>query len=174
MIAFLHFRDPGDADGFLSPHFRVAISYRGHAFGSATQLLACVEARFFGDIAAEGRIRLATSPKVVQVALRTMRRDATLAREWTGQRAREITYVQRLKFAQHPELGGRLRGTGDTLLCYSDPSDRVLGIGIADTNPNACRPDRWPGLNLLGQALTCVRAEIARRPARTEETAIAV
>jgi hypothetical protein len=165
VITYLHFFGPECPDGFLDARYRSPITYRGIAFGSAAHLLAYIEARFFGDITAEGRIRLATSPKAVQAAASTIRRDPLLDREWSRHRFREIAYVQKLKFQQHSELARLLGATGEALLCYADPSDRIMSIGIADTHPNACRPDRWQGLNLLGQALSLVRG---RAPAVAE------
>jgi ribA/ribD-fused uncharacterized protein len=173
VIAYLHFFGPENPDGFLDAHHRAQIVYRGITFGSASHLLVYVEARFFGDVAAEGCIRLATSPKAVQAAARSLRRDPALERAWTTRRWRELLYVQRLKFEQHPELRRLLIGTGDALLCYADPAERIMGIGVADNHPNACAPARWVGQNLLGRALTSVRAQLAgceaephrRRPA---------
>lgn len=172
MIAYLHFYGADGPDGFLDAHHRASVVYRGFAFGSAAHLLAYIEARFFGDALAEGHIRLATSPKAVQAAARALRRDPALERAWTSRRWRELMGVQQLKFEQHPELGRLLIGTGDALLCYADPSDRVLGIGIVDTHPNACRPDRWVGQNLLGNALTAVRASICAGSSNAGTTSV--
>lgn len=39
----------------------------------------------------------------------------------------------------------------------ASPYDRIWGLGIAPTNPDAYRPSVWRGLNLLGFALMDVR-----------------
>lgn len=161
VVSYLHFGSPDDADGFLAPDYRARINFRGIVFGSAGHLLACLEARHYGDVTAEGRIRLATSPRGVLTAWNAIQRDAVLERAWQQQRAREVTFVQRLKFQQCPDLAPRLAATGDALLCYAMPGERVWGIGLEDTHPHACRPSCWPGQNLLGLALTVVRSELA-------------
>jgi hypothetical protein len=47
-----------------------------------------------------------------------------------------------------------------TLLVEASPDDKVWGIGIAEDHPDAPHPERWPGTNLLGKALTRVREEL--------------
>jgi ribA/ribD-fused uncharacterized protein len=176
MIAFLHFYGAEGADGFLDVDYRAPIEYRKATFGSAAHLLVSLEARFYGDVECEARARFATSPKVVQAVAKAIRRDVVLERAWQQQRAREIGYAVRLKFEQHPELAQRLLGTGNALLCYANPAERILGIGVADNHPNACQPHRWVGQNLLGLALTCVRAQLmgsaAKHPQRKPAFAV--
>lgn len=174
MIAFLHFDGAAASDGFLDPQYRSPIEYRKATFGSAAHLLVYLEARFYGDEANEARARFATTPQVVQAVGRAIRRDPVLERAWHQQRAREIKFAQQLKFEQHPELAERLVGTGSALLCYANPTERIWGIGVADDHPNACHPTRWPGLNLLGVALTVVRTQLAARTCLTQSSPTAV
>jgi predicted NAD-dependent protein-ADP-ribosyltransferase YbiA (DUF1768 family) len=84
VIAYLHFYGADGPDGFLDAHHRTPIVYRGSMFGTAAHLLAYIEARFYGDVLAEGHIRLATSPKAVQAAARALRRDPALERVDAG------------------------------------------------------------------------------------------
>lgn len=161
MIAFLHFHGTDGPDGFLDVDYRSPIEYRKATFGSAAHLLVYLEARFYGDEASEARARFATTPKGVQAIGRAIRRGPVLERAWHQQRTREIAFAQHLKFEQHPELAQRLVSTGDALLCYANPGERIWGIGVADNHPNACKPRHWPGPNLLGLALTIVRTQLA-------------
>ena len=61
------------------------------------------------------------------------------------------------KFTQNPDLKTFLLNTGDRILVEASPRDRIWGIGMAQSNPNAENPYRWKGLNLLGFALMEVR-----------------
>ncbi len=61
------------------------------------------------------------------------------------------------KFRQLPDLGDYLLSTGDAVLAEASPMDRIWGIGIEETHPDARDPHRWRGSNLLGFALMQVR-----------------
>ena len=68
------------------------------------------------------------------------------------------------KFTQHPDLGRFLAGTGPRVLVEASPSDRIWGIGLRASHPDAARPSRWRGLNLLGFALMNVRDQLSPVP----------
>lgn len=64
------------------------------------------------------------------------------------------------KFTQHPDLAGVLARTGTQVLVEASPVDRIWGIGRAAGDPDALRPSRWLGLNLLGFALMEARERL--------------
>lgn len=64
------------------------------------------------------------------------------------------------KFNQNPKLKESLLNTGDTVIVEASPVDKIWGIGLAEDHPNATRPDKWPGQNLLGVVLMKVRDKI--------------
>lgn len=51
-----------------------------------------------------------------------------------------------------------LQGTGDKVIVEASPRDRIWGIGMGASNPDASNPAKWRGLNLLGFALMEVRS----------------
>ena len=61
------------------------------------------------------------------------------------------------KFSQNPELWEVLKATGNRILVEASPRDRIWGIGMGKSNPEAENPFQWKGTNLLGFALTEVR-----------------
>lgn len=65
-----------------------------------------------------------------------------------------------LKFSQNRELGKYLKDTGSKILVEASPYDRIWGIGMRESDPNASNPKYWKGQNLLGQALMKVREMI--------------
>ena len=57
-----------------------------------------------------------------------------------------------------PHLCELLLSTGDALIAEADPDDYMWGIGLCADDPRVEDPPRWPGGNLLGDALVGVRA----------------
>lgn len=64
------------------------------------------------------------------------------------------------KFNQNPALREFLLSTGEQVLVEASPRDRIWGIGMGASNPDANQPERWRGQNLLGFALMQVRAQL--------------
>jgi ribA/ribD-fused uncharacterized protein len=60
----------------------------------------------------------------------------------------------------HPALAAFLCATGRKVLVEASPRDRIWGIGMGAGHPDAIRPSRWRGSNLLGFALMNVRDQL--------------
>ena len=64
----------------------------------------------------------------------------------------------RCKFHQNPKL----LDTQDKTLAEASKNDKVWGIGMAMSDPNAFDKEKWQGKNQLGNLLMKVRDEISR------------
>jgi ribA/ribD-fused uncharacterized protein len=83
-------------------------------------------------------------------------------REYYDRLCREIVYRGNLaKFTQNERLRERLLGTSDRIIAEASPRDRVWGIGLHQSEPEARQPKLWRGSNWLGVALMQVRATLA-------------
>ena len=65
------------------------------------------------------------------------------------------------KFSQNAKLREFLLSTGDKILVEASPRDRIWGIGMGKSNPDALDPAKWRGRNLLGFSIMSVRKKIA-------------
>ena len=65
-----------------------------------------------------------------------------------------------LLFCARCRLQHYLLATGERAIAEAAPHDRVWGIGLDASNPDAQQPHMWRGANVLGWALMKVRAEL--------------
>lgn len=81
----------------------------------------------------------------------------------------EIVYRGNLaKFGTNSGLREKLLSTGNKILAEASPMDKVWGIGLGKEHENASFPERWPGKNLLGQALMRARETLAQEKTGVE------
>ncbi len=80
---------------------------------------------------------------------------------WLEARWDIVVRANLAKFSRHPDLREFLLNTGDRILVEASPFDRIWGIGMGASNPDAGEPARWKGLNLLGFALMAVREKLS-------------
>jgi len=81
---------------------------------------------------------------------------------WSAARFAAVVRGNVAKFGQREDLAAFLRSTRGKVIVEAAPRDRVWGIGMGASNPDARIPARWRGLNLLGFALMATREEIGR------------
>lgn len=130
-----------------------AVRYR-----TAEHWMMAEKARLFRDEAALGRILAAETPADAKKIGREVRGfDGAV---WGAARSEAVVRGNVAKFGEHADLGAFLRATGDRVLVEASPRDRVWGIGMGASNPDARAPSRWRGLNLLGFALMEARSRL--------------
>jgi ribA/ribD-fused uncharacterized protein len=156
-IDFLFFWKALPGPGRLSQWWQQPFTVDGVEYRSAEHWMMAGKARLFGDDEALAKILAAEHPMLVKKLGQTVRNFDEKA--WKAHRFDIVVEGNRAKFSD-PELAGYLRGTGDRVLVEASPLDRIWGIGLADDAPHARTPSKWRGLNLLGWALTEVRAHL--------------
>jgi ribA/ribD-fused uncharacterized protein len=152
-------RDPTKVDAScLSQWFPASFTDEGVRYATAEHYMMAAKARLFGDAEALEAILSAPSPAEAKAIGRSVRNydDG----EWARARSEAVVRGNVAKFEQNEELGRFLRATGERILVEASPRDRIWGIGLGASNPDARRPSRWRGLNLLGFALTEARARL--------------
>jgi ribA/ribD-fused uncharacterized protein len=144
--------------GCLSQWWPVMFTVDGVSIPSAEHWMMAEKARLFGDADALAAVLDAASPGAAKAAGRKVR--GFDENRWTAARYDIVVAGNLAKFGQHPDLRDFLLSTGRKVLVEASPFDRIWGIGIAATHPDASRPSQWRGLNLLGFALMDVRERL--------------
>lgn len=81
---------------------------------------------------------------------------------WKTKRERIVKIGNYAKFKQNDDLKRTLLETKRALLVEASPVDKIWGIGLPASHPDAQDPKKWRGQNLLGYCLTEVRERIKR------------
>lgn len=158
LLLFWGHRPPkggGAGKGCLSQWYPAPFTVDGVRYATAEHYMMAGKSRLFGDTGAERTILASDDPARAKAAGRKVRGfdEAT----WTANRYGLVVAANQAKFAENPALRDFLLGTGDRVLVEASPYDTVWGIGLSASEPEARRPARWRGLNLLGFALMDVR-----------------
>lgn len=139
----------------LSQWWPASFSVDGIAYPTAEHWMMAAKARLFGDDQALAAVLGAASPKDAKAVGRAVR--GYREQDWAAARFGLVVAGSLAKFRQNPDLADFLRGTGRSVLAEASPRDRIWGIGMGAGNPDAGRPSRWRGSNLLGFALMNAR-----------------
>jgi len=148
-------RDGTPGPGCLSQWWPAPFTIDGAAYPTAEHWMMAAKARLFGDDEALAAALAAPDPKAAKAAGRAARGFDEQA--WAAARFDLVIAGNLAKFRQHPKLGAFLAATRPRVLVEASPRDRIWGIGMSAGNPDASRPSRWRGTNLLGFALMNVR-----------------
>jgi ribA/ribD-fused uncharacterized protein len=147
--------DGGVGPGCLSQWWPAAFTIDGREYATAEHWMMWSKAMLFGDAEIAAQVLAVEHPNAAKTLGRQVSGfDQAL---WEDRRYAVVVEGSVAKFGQNPELGRFLLGTGDRVLVEASPLDRIWGIGLAASDPRAADPERWLGLNLLGQALMDAR-----------------
>lgn len=129
-------------------------------FPTAAHFMAASKARMFGDESAVDRILSTPAPKVAFTVGRQVKGFDRQA--WESKREQVVLEGNIAKFSQDPELSSYLQETGNSVLVFANPTDRIWGSGVDALDLRSRNPERWRGLNLLGFLLMELRSQLAR------------
>jgi ribA/ribD-fused uncharacterized protein len=148
-------------DSPFSQWHPAAFEVEGRAFVCAEQFMMHGKAMLFCDDEIAAQILDVPDPRTHKALGRRVRGfDEKI---WRRNREAIVMTGSRAKFTQNPELRAALVATAPTQLVEASPMDRIWGIGMAASNPDATDRTKWKGLNLLGQILTRLRDELIER-----------
>jgi ribA/ribD-fused uncharacterized protein len=142
----------------LSQWFPRAFEEGGVRYATAEHFMMAEKAKLFGDAEALAAILASKTPAEAKAHGRAVRGYDD--RAWGARRSEAVVRGNVAKFAAHEDLRAFLLGTGDRILVEASPRDRIWGIGMGASNPDARDPARWRGQNLLGFALVAARARL--------------
>jgi len=142
----------------LSQWWPASFSVDGIAYPTAEHWMMAAKARLFGGDQALAAVLAAASPKDAKAVGRAVR--GYREQDWAAARFGLVVAGSLAKFRQNPDLADFLRSTGRSVLVEASPRDLIWGIGMGAGNPDASRPSRWRGSNLLGFALMNARDQL--------------
>ena len=144
----------------FSQWYEAPFTAGGEHYRTAEHFMMAEKARLFGDQATRAAILQARTPGE---AKKLGRQIAAFDEDtWLRERFLVVVNGNLEKFSQHAALREFLLQTGERVLVEASPVDSIWGNGLAADHADAARPERWPGLNLLGFALMEVRTRLAR------------
>ena len=145
----------------LSQWFPARFTVEGIDYTTAEHFMMAEKARLFRDEEALARILVAPGPAEAKKLGRAVRGYDDVA--WGQARGVAVVRGNVAKFTQNEAMGRFLAATGERVLVEASPRDRIWGIGMGASNPDARDPARWRGRNLLGFALMEARARVVQR-----------
>lgn len=143
----------------LSQWYPCEFEAEGTKYTSAEQYMMAEKARLFGDEEIRAQILKTSDPAICKKLGRKVRNFNQ--EKWNKNRENIARKGNFYKFSQNAKLREFLLSTGDKILVEASPRDRIWGIGMGKSNPDALDPAKWRGRNLLGFAITSVRKKIA-------------
>jgi ribA/ribD-fused uncharacterized protein len=144
----------------FSQWFPRSFTVNGVHYATAEHFMMAAKARLFGDEAALVTVLAASSPSEAKAGGRAVRDFDE--ETWRDARSEIVVQGNLAKFGQHPDLLAHLLSTRDKVLVEASPRDRIWGIGMGASSPDAGVPSRWRGSSLLGFALMEAREHLGR------------
>lgn len=131
----------------------------GVRYNCVEQYMMAEKARVFGDEAVRAKILASPHPKAQKEFGRKVR--GYVDETWAAVRYAVVLRGTVEKYRQNAHLRELLLAVPDGVrFVEASPEDRIWGIGMARSDPDATDPSKWRGQNLLGKAIDEARAVV--------------
>ena len=158
MDYFTFFHKPNEENGFLSNWYPCKFNVTGVTYTSMEQYMMHHKAILFHDYTTAKKILATTDVAKIKALGREVRNFSEVT--WKANRERIVYNGLYAKFTQNGGLHDGLLSTGNTILAECAVKDKVWGIGMSMKDPNRFYPEKWEGMNLLGELLMQVRTKL--------------
>ena len=148
------------SDAYLSNFHNAPMVIENVEYQCVEQFFTSEKARTFGDHITVSKIMDSNSPSEMKFFGRNTKGFSQ--KTWDAKASTVMLAGLRCKFHQNPILQQKLLDTKDKTLAEASKNDKVWGIGLAMSDPNAFDREKWQGRNQLGNLLMKVRDEISR------------
>lgn len=132
--------------------------HQGKLFKWAEQAIMYRKAKLFGAHNVAEKIMQATNPNECKKLGRSREIPFDNA-IWDKNKEKIFKEILRDKFKLKP-LRTKMLQTANRKFAEASPYDKIWGIGLKETDPDATNESKWRGQNLLGKILTEIRDEI--------------
>lgn len=155
---YVHFWGHKGKKGCLSQWHDSPFVVDGITYKTSEHYMMSSKARLFGDKLSAKAIIECNHPKDAQDLGRTVKNFNPQV--WDAHKFDIVVQSNIYKFSQNPSILKFLKSTGNKILVETSPIDKIWGVGLHTTDPEASNPYKWKGTNLLGFALMEVRKQL--------------
>lgn len=129
-------------------------------FNCGEQWIMYQKAVLFNDLIIANKILKTNEPKKIK----SLGRQVANFNEkiWNIHREQKTFTGLLEKFKQNEHLSKVLIDTGNRELVEASPTDRIWGIGLAESDPRIFNKSEWLGRNILGEILMKVRSQLRK------------
>ena len=155
-LKFLFFWRPTVTEGkitesCLSQWWMCPFAVDGITYSCAEQYMMAEKARVFHDKVMLEKIMETAHPKEMKAYGRAVQNFDE--EHWNAVAYSIVKKGNLAKFSQNSALWNYLKQSRGRILVEASPRDRIWGVGMGQSNPDAQYPSKWRGKNLLGFAL---------------------
>ena len=148
------------SDAYLSNFYSAPMTIENVEYQSVEQFFTAEKTRTFGANITVNKIMDSNSPSEMKFFGKNTKGFSQSI--WDAKASTVLLAGLRSKFHQNTNLQRKLLDTQQKHLAEASKNDKVWGIGMAITDPNAFDREKWQGKNQLGNLLMKVRDEIGR------------
>lgn len=153
---------------FCKTKFKYSAFGETHEFFCTEQAFMWAKAKFFGDVGtAEKILKVTDDPMACKLCGREVSPYDDDA--WAKVRYQYMHDVNLERFRQDLGLKAKLLDPmyDGLIFVEASPYDKIWGVKLSQDDPKILDPKNWKGQNLLGKAITQVRAEILQEESKT-------